>query len=109
MPSFPADSFGNPVPVLPVKYGSSQEAALPTAAAVAIGDGTAGQIIRVWALGCDMYYHFGASGIAAPTSTAALVLNGSYFDVPLSAGQTHFRGVVRSSGSGSYRLELLGA
>lgn len=105
-PAFPADSYGNSVPILPVKYGSSLEAALPTAAAVAIGDGT-GFVVRVWALGCDMYYHFGASGIAAPTASAALVLSNTFFDVPVAPGQTHFRGVAKS-GSGSYRLEILG-
>lgn len=105
-PAFPADPSGNIVPVLPVKYDTVLEAVLPQTA-VAFG-GTTERMVRVWALGCDMYYVWGASGVAAPSATfGALVKDGNFFDVPVTAAQTHFRAVARS-GSGSYRLELLG-
>lgn len=107
--SFPADQFGNIVPILPVKYGSSLDTAVSgtSTAATAFGSGD-GCVVRVFAIGCDVYYVWGTSGVAAAAATMALLPAGAWMDVPVASGATHFRAMAKS-GSGTFRTELLGA
>jgi hypothetical protein len=109
MPGFPADAQGNVIPVLPVVYGSSQEQAQTTAGAVALSINAtgAGALLRVFGLGCDIFYKTGTSAVGIPTLADALVLSGSYMEVPVPSNHTHIRAAARS-GSGIFRVEILG-
>jgi hypothetical protein len=111
IPSFPADSFGNTIPLLKVQYGQSIEVPITvsgiTGGAQVISDGT-GAIVRVWALNCDIYYKMGVSGLSNATAADALVMANSFFDIPLVTGHTHIQAIVRSAGSGFVRVEKLG-
>lgn len=107
--AFAGDAYGNVIPCLRVLAGASLEAALPTAAAVQIHNNTvnATQMVRIWAIGTDMYYGFGIAGMAAPTVADGMILSNTYQDMAVPSGLTHFRGIAAHSGSGSYRIELL--
>lgn len=109
MVAFPADNYGNLIPVLGAKYGSSLEQAVTTStgAVMAINASGVAGIIRIFGLGCDVFYITGGSDIALPTLADGLVLSGTYLDVPIPSGHTHVRCAARS-GSGTARAELLG-
>ena len=113
-PAFPADAFGNAVPLLPVQYGNSiAETAVTTsgitAGAQTVGDGLGG-VIRVWAIGCDLYYKTGIAGLSAASNLDALIAGANspaFFDVPLPQGHTTLRAITKT-GSGFIRIEKLG-
>jgi hypothetical protein len=109
--SFPADGFGNIIPLLAVSYGNSiPEQAITTAGITAgaqtVSDGT-GSIIRIWVFGCDIYYKTGITGLTAATSADALLLSGQSVDVPVPSGHTLLRAIAKT-GSGMIRIEKLG-
>lgn len=110
VPAFPADQFGNVVPVLGVQYGASIETAITTsgitAGAQTVSDGSGG-LLRIWALGCDIYYKTGAAGLTAAANVDALILSNTFMDIPLPVNHTTLRGIAKS-GSGFIRIEKLG-
>src|SRR5882672_464059 len=107
---FPATVDGVPISILPVAYGQSQEKPLTT---VAIGAFvvnatlTGPQCVRVWAIGCDLFFNAGAAAVGAPTLADAFVPNGGFVDTYLAPAQTHMRAVAKT-GSGTLQVELLG-
>lgn len=106
--SFPGDVSGNPIPVLAPVYGGSIESAVTTTtgAAMAVNVGAADCIVRVMAIGCDVFYRAG-TGATAPTVVDGLVFAGTYLDIPMTRAQTHIYPRARS-GTGTARVELLG-
>jgi hypothetical protein len=112
VPVFAADKYGNIVPVLPVTYGQSTVRAVADGSAFAAAQVHTSkeptQMVRVWAIGCDMLYVFGGSGVAAPTEADAWLPAGFFMDIPLTPSQTHVR-AAGVGGTGTMRVELLGA
>ncbi len=109
MSVFPVDKSGNPVPVMGVRYGSSQNQSQTTTAGTALALATPSkfvQVIRVMALDGDIYFRTGDSAVAAPTAADAAVLSGGWGDYPLPVGHTHIRFVARA-GTPIARVELL--
>lgn len=108
-PKFPSDGSGGTVPVLAVQYGQSVEPAITDAgiAEVQISDGT-GALIRVWALGTDLHFKTGVTGLSVAGVVDARCANGAFFDVPVPRGHTHFRATAVTGGSGNVRIEKLG-
>ena len=107
MPAFPADQYGNPIPVLSPTYGSSQEYAISTsnAAPAAINSGGNAAIVRVFAIGCDAYYRAG-TGVTAPTGVDGYVPANGYMEAPMTGAQT-IMWVRARSGSGTAHVELV--
>lgn len=109
MTTFPADKYGNVIPVLAPVYGSSLEQAVTTTSGTAMAINATGKpcVVKVFAIGCDIYYKSGASGVTAPVLGDGMIFAGTYEVVPLPAGHTHVRCYART-GSGTARTEYLG-
>lgn len=109
MPAFPADAYGNIIPVLAPVYGSSLEQAVTTTsgAAMAINATGGACLIEVFAIGCDLYYKTGTSGVTAPVLGDGMIFAGTSKPIPMPAGHTHVRCYART-GSGTARAEYLG-
>lgn len=109
MPAFPADTYGNVMPVLAPVYGVSLEQAVTNSSgtAMAINPTGAACLVEVFAIGCDVYYKSGTSGVTAPALADGMVFAGTSKVIPLPATHTHVRCYART-GSGTARTEYLG-
>jgi hypothetical protein len=108
MTTFPADDYGRPIPVVAPIYGSSLEVAVTTTTGTAMNINTLAKsvLVRVMAIGCDIFYRAG-TGTTVPTLVDGMVFAGTYADIPMTAAQTHLYCRARA-GSGTARTELIG-
>ena len=109
MTAFPADKYGNVIPCLAPVYGSSLEQAVTTTSGTAMAINATGEpcMIEVFAIGCDIYYKSGTSGVTAPALGDGMIFAGTSKVIPLPATHTHVRCYART-GSGTARAEYLG-
>jgi hypothetical protein len=105
---FPADANGNGVSVLQAIPGLTTEWAVATTGGTEhqVHNSTTAQFIRLFAIGCDCYYNYGPTGLAAPDVTSVLVPTGAVYDTYLLPGQQYIRALAKT-GSGFFRVELL--
>ncbi len=62
--------------------------------------------IRIWAIGCELIYVTGGSGVAAPTNADGYVGKDARVEIYLDPSESYIR-IAAASGSGSVRVEVL--
>lgn len=99
---------GVPLPIARVTYGASLEGALSgtATAALSVNATNENMAVRLYAIGCGMFFVAGASSVAAPTLADGYVPPDGSVETFLDKGETHLRLIARS-GTGSYRIEKL--
>lgn len=103
------DASGRPVPIMKAKYGSTKSQAVTTSSsnALAINSSQFKQPIRLWAVGCSIYYITGPSDVGAATATGGFVGQDQRVETWLEESETHIKAIA-ASGSGTLVIELLG-
>ena len=107
--ALPRDKYGTPVPVMTPDVANIVTASLTTSstAEAQVHNGTSNFVYRVWSIGCAAYVRFGATGMAAASSSAGFyVPDGSPIDVNVPKASNFVRAIA-VSGSGTLRLERL--
>ena len=69
--ALPRDKYGTPVPVMTPDVANIVTASLTTSstAEAQVHNGTSNFVYRVWSIGCAAYVRFGATGMAAASSS----------------------------------------
>jgi hypothetical protein len=101
---------GFPLPVMRTRFGSSLSQAVTTTAGAStqITVGGCSRIVRIFAIGCPIYYKLGATGMTAPGAVDGYVPQDLYLDDILQAEPDNFVRFIAVTGTGTARLQVMG-
>ena len=101
---------GYALPVMRVRTGKSFNQAVTTTpgAATAITVDGCSRIIRIFAIGCPLYYITGATGVGVPGTTNGYVPQDLFIDEIIDEAPNNYIRVVAASGTGTARVQVMG-